>query len=184
MNVAWWIGFLGAGVVLGSCAGYSSLGELSNAGGEGGQADGMGGSQSMGAKAGQGRGGTQMTGGTQGMGATPGMVGGSNGTGAVGGDGMGAVGGNSMGATGGGSTPTPCMTVDDCPGLDCAEGPGCPKSVCVNGECGLTLPSVDPPCAKLVCGAPCMAPDGTAGTCDEAGECGNLMPLCRSGPAC
>src|SRR6185369_13911678 len=135
MNVAWWIGFLGAGVVLGSCAGYSSLGELSNAGGEGGQADGMGGSQSMGAKAGQGHGGTDtMVGGSNGMGATPGMVGGSNGMGATpgmvgGSNGMGVtpgmVGGNNgMGAVGGSGTPDPipCMTDEQCPATSCAEG--------------------------------------------------------------
>jgi len=234
MNSARWIGLWGAGMVLSACNGYSSLGELANGGGESGQGDGVGGSQSMGAKGGQGRGGTRTTGGAQGMGASPGMGGGNSmgavgGTGMGGGNSMGAVGGDGMGGAGSGSQPIPCMTVDECPAAPpacelcedgttvcpepycsngacgvyqalcpgmqepsrcmvdtdciqppCVEGSQCPEIVCANGYCGATLPGVDPPCANLACGDPCIAIDGTTGFCDADSECTSAMPDCGS----
>jgi len=134
----------------------------------------VGGSNGMGATPG-------MVGGSNGMGATPGMVGGSNGMGAT----PGMVGGNNgIGAVGGSGTPDPIpgMTDEQCPATSCAEGDMCPPFLCIDGYCGQTLPGAEPACAKIVCGDPCMAPDGTVGTCDEAGECSGRVPVCGPAP--
>src|SRR6185369_6858969 len=82
----------------------------------------------------------------------------------------------------GAPAPIPCMTDEQCPIADCADGAACPEYVCVDGYCGQTLPGAEPACAKIVCGDPCMAPDGTVGTCDEAGECSGRVPVCGPAP--
>jgi len=206
MNVAWWVGFLGAGVVLGACSGYSSLGEVPAVAGDNGDGEAMGGSQSMGAKGGrQGYGGTGM-----GTGATTMGTGGTGmGTGAYGGTGMGAYAGTGMGAyggtgmgTGGGTDPiVRCMTAADCPTPPpicppCADGtPGCLAPICTDSMCGFGQPTcptgpdeplacmVDADCPK---GHSCdMCADGSV-SCAESfcadGICGNSPPACPETP--
>ncbi|HEV8551098.1 MAG TPA: hypothetical protein VGQ57_18750 [Polyangiaceae bacterium] len=197
MNLARWVSFLGAGVVLGACGGYSSLGETA---GKGGADDtGTGGDSSMGAQGGTGNasGGRGMgTGmgnvGSTGMGAIGGTdeASGGNGMGNVGNTGMGAQG---MGATGGtdeasggngmgnvgntgmgaqgmgaaGGTTEPC-TVD----ADCSQPKGC--IMCPDG--GIACGQVDCEMGQCVyppvdCGpppAPGCAPDDVA-SCDPGG---------------
>ena len=175
MKIAWWAGFLGAGVAfsasLGACNGYSSLGEVPGGGGEAGTDDEVGGSMSMGAQGGQGRGGTRATGGANGMGATSGT-----GMGATAGTGMGAVGGTEMGmgAVGGGSEPVVCMTDADCPPPPpfcnmCVDGTSaCIRPVCADNVCGFEQPS----CPGEPEPTPCMTDD----------EC--PIPSCPAGVPC
>jgi len=181
MNISRWVGFVGAGVVLGACSGYSSLGEVAGGGGESGQGDGIGGSQSMGAKGGQGYGGTVDTGGAQGMGARPGMVGGGSSMGAVGGIAVGGYGGTGMGtaAVGGTDGPVHCMTDAECPTPVCdAAAFPCPEPVCAGGYCGLAS---EAPCENSECGELCRAPDGTIGKCDATGDCVDHEVMCGLG---
>lgn len=176
MNISRWVGFVGAGVVLGACSGYSSLGEVAGGGGESGEGDGIGGSQSMGAKGGQGYGGTIDTGGALGMGASPGMVGGGSSTGAVGGIGIGGYGGTAMGtgAVGGTDGALRCMTDAECPPPPpfcnvCDDGtPACPTPLCSDSICVIYQPS----CPSAPEPVPCMTVE----------EC--PMPVCAEGFSC
>jgi hypothetical protein len=206
MNVAWWVGFVGAGVVLSACGGYSSLGEVAAVGGENGDGDATGGSQSMGANGGrQGHGGTGMSTGGTGMGATGGTgmdaTGGTEmGTGA-GGTGMGAYGGTGMASGGGPDMGMPCMTAADCPSappfcLLCADGtPSCPEPICSDSTCGFEQPRCPTgPDERLRCmvaedcptGHSCdMCADGSV-SCAESfcadGYCGTAGPACPETP--
>jgi hypothetical protein len=199
MNVAWWVGFLGAGVVLGSCSGYSSLGEVPAVAGDNGDGEAMGGSQSMGAKGGrQGKGGTGMgTGGYAGTGmgtgmGTGGYAGTGMGTGGYAGTGMGTGGyaGTGMGTGGSVDPPVRCMVAEDCPNGHscdmCADGSvACAESFCADGTCGITPPTCpETPCAHRAFCDPCMAPDGVPGFCDATGVCGSYPLACDTPDVC